>query len=513
MLKLTFKGEEVKRLFSVVLIIFLCFLINVSGESPAEVLVFYDLNCDHCQEILNVFWPPIQAEKHYDTKYFEVNHLKNYEILLAIEEQLNDKNNEFPIFIVGEKIFDLYQIEAELPGYLDKHPDEKFKYPDLLTGGEPLDRPIWTRVNIENNTQGTEHPNLIYFYETGCKVCDRVASHLEYLKKKYPGLVLEKYEAAGEENLALFNAFLITYKVKEKSGLIPSVFIGDKYLLKNDLTNENLENAIKAEIAKDINPLKLVEPNLNKGQNKIIETFKGITYITIILAGLIDGINPCAFATLIFFISYLTVMGRNKSQVLVVSIGFTLSVFVTYFLISLGLFSALRGLSFLPGLGKILYLVMGGLTLVFSIISFYDYYQYHKGQFKKGILQISTKMRDRINRIIKKEGKSHSLFIGAVITGFIVSILEFSCTGQVLIPTLTAVMSNPGLRSRSVFLIFIYNLSFIIPLVIIFLLFYKGISSEKLGKVWKEDSPGIKLTMGIILLILSFLIFYFGVFS
>jgi hypothetical protein len=37
----------------------------------------------------------------------------------------------------------------------------------------------------------------------------------------------------------------------------------------------------------------------------MVDRFKSLGLLTIVSPGLIDGINPCAFATLIFFISYL----------------------------------------------------------------------------------------------------------------------------------------------------------------------------------------------------------------
>ncbi len=284
-----------------------------------DILVFYDLHCDHCQEILKDFWPQVVTEKNLTTRYYEVNTGNNYKILLEIEKKLHDKENEFPIFVIGDRIFDLYQVQTEMLEYIDSSSKKKFIYTELLEKGEYLEKPQWdsdTPAPIEDDGK----VNLIYFFEMGCKVCARVTSHLNYLKKQYPSIRVLEYEADGNENLGLLQAFLITYKIPEGTDIVPSVFFGNQYLLSDDLNFENLELMIHDEIGKKIDPLELVKPNLEAGHNKILEIFEKITFLAIIIAGFIDGINPCAFATLLFFISYLTVVGRSKKQILIVSL-------------------------------------------------------------------------------------------------------------------------------------------------------------------------------------------------
>ncbi len=500
-----------RTILTVIFIILLFPGFSKACSATDDVLVFYDLHCDHCQEILKDFWPQVVKEKNLTTRYYEVNTGNNYKILLEIEEKLHDKENEFPIFVIGDRVFDLYQIQTEMLEYIESSSEKKFPYTDLLEKGKYLDKPKWDS-DIPDPVQDDGKVNLIYFFEVGCKVCARVTSHLNYLNKQYPSIKVIEYEAEGSETLGLLQAFLITYKIPEDVDIVPSVFFGTQYLLSDDLTFENLESMIRDEIDKKIDPLELVKPNIEAGQNKILEIFEKITFLAIIIAGLIDGINPCAFATLLFFISYLTVVGRTKKEILVVSLGFAATVFLTYFAISLGLFHALRGLTFLPRMAKYIYFIMGAVTLLFAVLSFYDFIQYRKGHFEKGVLQVSSKMRNRINRVIKKEGKIHNLLIGAIVTGFLVSLLEFTCTGQVLVPTLGAVLSHPELRVRSLLWIFLYNVAFIAPLLVIFFLFYNGVSSEKLGKFWRAESPAIKFIMGIVFILLGTLIIYFGVF-
>ena len=104
-----------------------------------------------------------------------------------------------------------------------------------------------------------------------------------------------------------------------------------------------------------------------------MERFRTLGLSAVAAAGLVDGLNPCAFATLIFLVSYLAFVGRERREVLLVGLAFSLSVFVTYFLVGLGLLRAFQSVSIVPLVGRFVYLGAAGLALAFGILSLYDY--------------------------------------------------------------------------------------------------------------------------------------------
>ena len=59
------------------------------------------------------------------------------------------------------------------------------------------------------------------------------------------------------------------------------------------------ENAIDEMIVKDIKTKQIGKVNSK-------EAFSKFTLAAIVLNGLIDGINPCAFAVIVFLVSFLT---------------------------------------------------------------------------------------------------------------------------------------------------------------------------------------------------------------
>ena len=66
-------------------------------------------------------------------------------------------------------------------------------------------------------------------------------------------------------------------------------------------------------------------------------------------------------------------------------------------------------------------------------------------------------------------------------SGFVVSILEFTCTGQVYLPTILFVTNIPSMRVSATSYLVLYNVMFIVPLLIIFGIVYWGVTSEQLG--------------------------------
>jgi MFS family permease len=123
--------------------------------------------------------------------------------------------------------------------------------------------------------------------------------------------------------------------------------MGKDYLSPEEITESKVEGLIhkyeqvSAGIAKpEPAPAPALTPTpeeVKKAEESMIERFRSLGILTVVSAGLIDGVNPCAFATLIFFISYLSFVGRKRNEILWVGIGFSGSVFLTYLLIGFGI--------------------------------------------------------------------------------------------------------------------------------------------------------------------------------
>jgi hypothetical protein len=297
--------------------------------------------------------------------------------------------------------------------------------------------------------------------------------------------------------------------------LAPSLFIGNDYLPPGEIIESKVEALIqryeRVGVGVAVNNSKMSEsaPSFSlspeetkEAEESIIERFKSFGVLAIFLAGLIEGMNPCALATLVFFISYLTMGGRKQREIFWVGLGFSGMGFVTHLLLGLGILSFIRHLSFLPLFSKIVYFITFVFALFLGIFSLYDYIQLKKGRPSRMKLQVPDSLKKRIHQIIRvrsgrleanRESTSIRLLLAAVVIGFIVTLLQSTCTSQVYLPTILFVTNIPSLRGSAVLYLILYNLVYILPLLVIFGIVYWGVTSEQLSFFLQKRASTIKL--------------------
>ena len=118
-------------------------------------------------------------------------------------------------------------------------------------------------------------------------------------------------------------------------------------------------------------------------------------------------------------------------------------------------------------------------------------------------LQLPGFLKKNIHRVIREKSRSHHYVIAAVVAGAIISLLEFTCTGQVYLPTILFVAKVPSLRGSAISYLVLYNLMFIIPLLVIFGAAYWGVSSEQFSFFLQKRASTIKLLTALLFFTLA----------
>ncbi len=286
----------------------------------------------------------------------------------------------------------------------------------------------------------------------------------------------------------------------------PTVFVGDDYLLEEDLDARSLEDLLVAYTPEGSDRVweNWEESEEDVAERSIVQRFRSLGVFTVVFAGLIDGLNPCAFATLIFFVSYLTLSGRKGKDVLSVGAAFTVGVFLAYMLVGVGFYRALDMLGdVLTTLGRWLYGLTAVFCLILAVVSFTDYLKARRGEIGDMALNLPHRLRKRINATIRRTRKSRAFVAAAFLTGIIVSFLELACTGQVYLPTIIFVMSVPELKTRAALFLLLYNLLFVAPLVVVFVLAYYGTGAKQLTSFLQRRASTVKLGMSLLFLALG----------
>ncbi|MCG2677698.1 hypothetical protein L6386_03990, partial [bacterium] len=213
---------------------------------------------------------------------------------------------------------------------------------------------------------------LLYFYSPTCKECIQLKEFLAKLGKKYPQLEVEEYDLSITENIGLMNEYYNSFKVPyEEWGGTLALFIGERCFT-NHREIKKIKEGLEEEIKKYPKTGSIIpEP---KKERNLIQVFQSFGPLAILAAGLIDGVNPCAFATIVFLITYLTlIVKRKRKEILFTGLSFTFGVFLAYLLIGLGLLKVLQVLKGITLVSKLLYPIIGGLVFILAIYNFKDY--------------------------------------------------------------------------------------------------------------------------------------------
>ncbi|MCK4859083.1 MAG: hypothetical protein KAS87_00820 [Candidatus Omnitrophica bacterium] len=364
---------------------------------------------------------------------------------------------------------------------------------------------------------------VLFFYSTGCGHCLEIKNGLlQKMGEKYAGNIeIKHFETGEKENYELLIALEKEYGIKQSKN--PTIFINEYVLNGAKEIERNLEQTIERYLSNgaDFSTAQKIEEitieRIAENKNKkdvIIERFKSFSLLTIIGAGLIDGINPCAFTVIVFFISFLAFSGYKKEKLGWVGFSFILAVFLTYLGLGLGIFKFLQKLQIFYTLSQVIYSATAILAIGLGCLAVYDYCKYKSSGKTEGLkLQLPPFIKKITHRVIregvnKKEGL-FKIVISAFVIGFLISLLEAVCTGQVYLPTIVLVSKIPSLKSRALFYLILYNLMFVIPLIAIFLLAYKGFTSQQFSKFASYHLGKIKLMMAILFFCLGTGLFIF----
>jgi len=367
-------------------------------------------------------------------------------------------------------------------------------------------------ASVENNevtkTAGLKTAGIIQltlFSSPGCSTCKALKNELiPKLAEKY-GLKIN-ITALSLDRKENYERFISLEKeLDDRENKLPALLIGNSILGGEQEIKRRLENIFST--IKEKGYSSLFEKNISSTTaSTAIENTRYLRLLPIIAAGLLDGVNPCAFATIIFFISYLAFAGRGGKEILVTGISFTLAIFSCYTLIGLGASKIIEMLSDSMQIVRfIIKLVTVVMVFILGIMSLYDYIKCRQGKPKEMKLQLSPLLKAKIHQsIVGKRGdfsgKDSSLLklmTAGFVVGILVSVFEFACTGQIYLPTIIYMLKLPGYRFSALGYLLLYNLMFIVPLIIIFMLAWKGVTSEQFAGIMYKHLSKIKMGMAI----------------
>ncbi len=473
----------------ILLFVILSFANNTASGPP--LYFFYRPSCGHCMDILLGDIPKLEAGYDFQLKKYDIDLISNYQLLEKMEHEHGRSGEELPVIFISDSVFyGPENIYEKLKGVLSKYLKE--------TQPAPLIEP-----SVKDTTPAvSSRVALHYFFQPGCDECRRLDA-LFYNLMKNDSISIIKHSILEDTSKILLEAMSERIQMPvEKRLLVPVVIIDKGYLIKQDITTDNIFNLIE----KPGNDSENLNQFSSQDAEKNIKTrFERFSFLGIIFAGLLDGVNPCAFATIVFFVSYLLFLGRRRRDIIMMSVSFVGAVFLAYFLIGLGAYKILNFLAEYEIIAKVIFLCFGVIALILGALSLRDFFYARKGRRDKMILQLPLGIKQKIHRDIKERTAVGGIVLGSFIAGLVVSFLEFGCTGQIYLPTITFMVSRTGLSIKPTLSLLVYNVMFVLPLILISVLAI-GVSTQKIASTLSSRIPMIKLFTAILFFVLGVLL-------
>ena len=347
-------------------------------------------------------------------------------------------------------------------------------------------------------SQAEDKVCIVYFYSETCPHCAQVKPLIDSLADEYSDEIhLHRYDVSEPENIQLYNKLCTQRGYSGKK--IPLVGINDRILIGEEQIRENLEDEIQR--GKDMEektcPIGTSSCPAGNNTDSLLPKVEKLDWWSIIpvivVAGLGDGVNPCAFVILIFVMVFLQSISGSKRRVAKVTLTYTIALFITNILLGVLYFMVTTRIGF-PDIMRNLVIII---SIVAGLINIKDFFYYGKGVS----LGIPKSTKKYLESLIHKASVPASLVLGVS-----VAILEAPCSVPIYLAVIE-VLKNEGTSLLAVMpYILIYNLMFILPLIVLATLVYMGYRAEIFERQTVKGKRYMKLVIGVLLLVLAALL-------
>lgn len=225
-----------------------------------------------------------------------------------------------------------------------------------------------------------------------------------------------------------------------------------------------------------------------------------ITLPAVVLAGLVDGINPCAFTVLLLFITAMLASLQAKTphvqaarlRLLGTGLVYIAAIFLTYLALGVGLLSSadLFTRQHLPArLGALL-------AVLFGLWMLKDYFLPDLG--------FRLQAPGRVMEIARRSARRATL-PALVAGGFLIGLCTVPCSGAVYLGVLSLLALQPTALLGYGYLL-LYNLVFILPLVVILFAAAARPTLQRLAHWNLHHKQWIRLALGSGVVVMGLLI-------
>jgi len=210
----------------------------------------------------------------------------------------------------------------------------------------------------------------------------------------------------------------------------------------------------------------------------------------VIVTGLLDSVNPCAFAVILLLIAFLFTLRKSRDRILQLGLVYIGMIFLVYFAIGLGLLGTVR-LSdephFVARLGAWLLIGLGVLNLI----------EHYIPQFPVK-LHMPAFAGTRARELIAKASLP-----ATIAAGLLVGLCTFPCSGGIYVSVITLLNAKTTL-AWGVSYLALYNVMFVLPLLVILMAAGNRVTAKAWAGWERHHALDIRLWYGVAMVTLGF---------
>ncbi len=372
--------------------------------------------------------------------------------------------------------------------------------------------------------------DVLFFYANGCPHCAITLVQLEKFSEQYGLNVVQKEVYQNRDNANELFTVAMQHNIDPTGLGVPFTLVGNRAAVVGSMDDiywqEILDKCVESGCPAAIytaagkvidlgqmpepqtNPLenissKLPEQNTTnatsgaedsnqKQENGEISTTgqdEGFSVPFLIGAALADSINPCTIAVMVMLLGVI-IMKKGKGQTLVAGLLFSVTIFAMYLIMGLGVFTAITT----AGLTALFFAIVTLGALVLSLMEFNAYLNY-----KPGFMAVEMPMFLRPHA--KKVTGAATSPLGVVLAAVFCSLFLIPCSSGPYLMVLG--MLAKSMTAQTLGYLVLYNLIFVLPMVLITIAIYFGRTTvEKIGEAKEKYIRRIHLISGAIFFIL-----------
>lgn len=324
----------------------------------------------------------------------------------------------------------------------------------------------------------------------GCTKCAAAERVLTDILADYENASVEAVTFSSEEG----HRIIKEHKAKD----VPSIIIGNSVIGYKDYDGNETE--LKMLITGALNGQNIGGKNEDESDSILdddnsLQNLNLSSAVTVFVAGLLAGFNPCLLAILAFLASTVLASSGRRRDLLTMIVFFSSGIFVVYYIFGVGLFNVLQEKS----TAAMFRLILAALLLLLGLMQMEDARRLNGG--RDSLFRTDWAMKYVNDALASKRLCSYFLL------GALFSLVKAPCVGAVYI-AIIGIISSQGYASSGLIYLMMYNLGIVLPVLLLGVIMALGMSPEHVDNFRNNHKVAIRMITGLTLIVLSPLIYW-----